>query len=174
MNTKVRGRSLVRRVAVAGALGASALMVAPQASYAASRTYPLAVVSTDYRFQGVPGRLPSGSYNLQHYNLGLEPHVFVAVNLGPQCSQSVRTTAQALAFLDTLEGPEDLAAACPGSSLAGDVFAPPGGRASGPLSLTPGRTLYFCPIPDAHGVSHEELGMIGFIDVFGVPSGLGF
>lgn len=163
MTTKVRGRSMVRRAVVATTLGVSGLMMAPQAASAA--TYPLSVVSTDYSFRGLPSRLPAGTYNVTHYNFGHEPHVFIAVNLGPVCSQSVTTIAQADAFLDVVQGPDDLAAKCPGSSIAGDVFAPPGGRSTAPVTLAPGRVLFFCPIPDDHGISHDELGMIGLVNV---------
>lgn len=171
MKMDVHTRQVIRRMVVAGALAVSALTVAPQASYAAGRTLPLAVVSREYQFIGLPSRLPAATYDLRHFNLGNESHVIVAVNLGPVCSPMITNKVQALAFLQTLEGPEDLAVQCEGSSLAGDVFAPPGGRTSGPVSLAPGRTLYFCPIPESHGVPHDELGMIGLIDVFALPGG---
>ena len=161
---RVLGRSLVKRAVFATTLGVSALLMAPQAASAA--TFPLGVVSRDYRFYGVPSWLPAGTYSMTHFNVGHEPHVFIAVNLGPVCSETITTVAQADAFLDEVQGPEDLEAACPGSSIAGDVFAPPGGRSTGELNLAPGRVLYFCPIPDDHGVPHDELGMIGFINVF--------
>jgi hypothetical protein len=163
---RVLGRSLIKRALMATTLGVSALLMAPQAASAA--TYPLGVVSRDYRFYGVPSRLPAGTYNMTHYNVGSEPHVFIAVNLGPVCSDTITTIAQADAFLDEVHGPGDLAAACPGSSIAGSVFAPPGGRSTSELNLASGRVLYFCPIPNDHGVPHDELGMIGFINVFSI------
>ena len=167
MKKSVLGRSLVRRAVMATALGLSAMVMAPQAASAA--TYNLAVVSTEYQFR-VPSRLPAGSYTLTHYNLGREPHVFVVVNLGPVCSQTITTIAQAHAFLDQVPpGPDALEKAnrlCPGVGLAGDVFAPPGGRTTGPLNLAPGRALYFDPIPSPQGIPHDDLGMIGFINVF--------
>lgn len=170
---KMHGRAVVGRVVAATALAASVLTLAPSGASAA-RTFPLGVVARDYYFQGVPSRLPAGSYNMRFYNVGNEPHVLVAVNLGPACSESVATTDDAISFLANLESEEDFQDACPGGSLAGDVFAPPGGSASGPVSLTPGRTLVFCPIPDEMGTPHYELGMINFIDVFGLPGGFGF
>ena len=170
---RIHSRSVLARVVAATALAVSALTFAPQAASAA-RTYPLGVVGRDYSFQGVPTRLPVGEYNLRFYNLGSEPHVLVAINLGPECSDTIATAEAAIEFLEGVESDEDLFAACPGSSFAGDVFAPPGGRSSGPLSLAPGRTLVFCPIPDAMWTPHHELGMIAFIDVFALPGGFGF
>ena len=169
MKTRLHGRPVWGRVVVAGALAVSALMLAPQASYAASRALSLAVVSRDYSFEGLPGRLPAGEYNLSHYNFGAEPHVLIAVNLGPVCSNTITTTEQAQEFLENVQSDEQFEAECPGGSIAGDVFAPPGGRSSGPITLTPGRTLYFCPIPTEEGIPHDDLGMIGFIDVFSFP-----
>jgi len=166
-------RSVVGRVVAVTALAASALTFAPQAATAA-RTYPLGVVARDYSFQGVPSRLPAGEYNLRFFNLGSEPHVLVAINLGSECSESITTAEEAIEFLGTVESVEDFVAACPGGRPAGDVFALPGGRSSGPLSLAPGRTLVFCPIPDAMFTPHHELGMIAFIDVIGLPGGFGF
>ncbi len=165
-------RSKLGRVTAAAALAVSALALAPQ-SASAARSYPLGIVARDYSFQGVPSRLPAGAYNLRFYNLGSEPHVVVAINLGPACSQTVATAADAIEFLETVDSEEVLADACPGSSLAGDVFAPPGGSASGPLSFTPGRALVFCPIPDSMWTPHHELGMLNFINVVGLPGGFG-
>lgn len=164
-------RASAGRVGLAGALAASALVLVPQASYAAHRTIPLAVVARDFQFLGLPPALPAGQYDVRFFNLGQEPHVIVAVNLGPQCSQSITTKEQGLAFLQTVDSDAAFAAACPGGSFAGDVFAPPGGRSTGPLTLAPGRTMYFCPIPEENGVPHFDLGMIGFIDVFSLPGG---
>jgi len=158
---------------VAAAVAASVLTFVPQASYAASRPFPLGIAARDYSFQGVPSRLPAGSYDLRFVNVGDEFHVFVAVNLGPTCSATITTREAALAFLATIED-QDPETLCPGSSLAGDVAAPPGGRSSGLMTVTPGRTLYFCPIPTEDGTPHAELGMIGFINVFGLPGGFGF
>jgi len=166
----MKSRSVVARVVAAAALAVSALTLAPQTASAA-RTYPLGVVARDYYFTGVPSRLPEGQYSMRFFNLGSEPHVLVAINLGPECSESLSTAEVAIDFLEGIESEEDFLAACPGSSFAGAVFAPPGGRSSGPLSLAPGRTLVFCPIPDSMWTPHHELGMINFIDVVDLPGG---
>jgi len=163
---------MARRAAMASALAASVLTFVPQASYAASRPFPLGIVARDYSFQGVPSRLPAGSYDIRFFNIGDEFHVFVAVNLGPVCSATITTKEAALEFLAAVED-QDPETLCPGSSLAADAAAPPGGRSSALMTLTPGRMLYFCPVPDEDGTPHAELGMIGFTNVFGLPGGFG-
>lgn len=166
---RARRRSLAGRVGIAGAFALGILMFLPQTAYAAGRTAPLGVVARDFQFQGVPRTLPAGQYNVRFFNIGHAPHVLVAANLGPECSQSITTNQQAVAFLATIQSEQDFAAACPGGTLAGDVFAPPGGRSSALFNLAPGRTLVFCPIPEENGTPHFDLGMVGLINVFTLP-----
>jgi len=161
---------------VASLLGVSA---APSSATDVKR--PMAVVARDFQFLGAPPILPAGQYDLRFFNLSRdEAHVFVAVNLGPSCGSSVRTAADGKALLervDSIAGPDgnpevvfgDL---CPLGSLEGDgAFAEPGGRSRADYSFTPGKTMYFCPIPNDDGTPHYDLGMIGFINVFSLPTG---
>jgi len=159
---------------VASMLGASA-----QPSSAAEVKWPMAVVARDYQFL-VPPALPEGRYDLQFFNIGREGHVFVALNLGPACSASINTVSQAKALIKGIEetagddeeaGDAAFAKACPGGSFEGAAFAEPGGRAREDFTFTPGKTLYFCPIPTAAGTDHYDLGMIGFINIFALPTG---
>ncbi len=164
------GKSWGARLGVGAALGAAVLgMVAPPAS-AAGLKLPMAVVARDYSFLAVPPALPAAEYDLRFFNISrVEEHEFVAVNLGPTCSTTVNTAADAKALLEG--GEEEAFAACPGAEFEGAVFAEPGGRDRGTFNLTPGKTLYFCGVPDGSGTPHFELGMIGFLNVFSLPFG---
>jgi hypothetical protein len=173
------GRSWAARLGFSAALVASVLGVSAGPSSAINLKLPLVVVARDFQFLGVPGRLPAGTYDTRFINISREEaHEFVAVNLGPTCSSTVTSVEAGQALIENVgqqagDGdPEPfLEAACPGASLGGGVFAEPGGRDRGDITLTPGRTLYFCGVPDEDGTPHFDLGMIGFINVFALPSG---
>ncbi len=161
------GRSWAARIGFSAAMVASVMGVSSPPASAAPLKLPLAVVARDFQFLGVPGRLPAATYDLQFINISrTEEHEFVAVNLGPICSKTITTVAAAKALLD---GGQDPDVVCPGNTFEGGVDAGPGGRARQTLTLTPGRTLYFCGVPDENGTPHFDLGMIGFINVFSVP-----
>jgi hypothetical protein len=140
---------------------------------------PLVVVARDFQFLGVPGRLPAGTYDTRFINISRdEAHEFVAVNLGPSCSGTVTSVGAAQALIENVgqqagDGdPEPfLEAACPGASFGGAAFAESRGRDREDITMTPGRTLYFCGVPDEDGTPHFDLGMIGFINVFALPLG---
>jgi len=171
-------------------MAASTLAVAtPSAGAAeaapADATTPLSITAENFRFRDVPVFLRAGSSDVTLHNISEDDHVFVAVNLGPVCGPSVNTTADAsalLARIDQEAGNNDpqavFEAVCPGGSFEGAVFAPPGGTETDRIDFTPGKTLYFCPIPEEDGTPHSDLGMIGLINVIdpatraGLPSGL--
>ncbi len=184
-------RSWTVRASFAAAMAASTLTVAaPSAGAAeatpANATTPLSVTAENFRFLNVPVFLRAGSYDVTLHNISEDDHVFLALNLGPVCSRSVTTTADASALLtrvgqeagDSGDPETVFEAACPGGSFEGAVFAPPGGTETDKIDFTPGKTLYFCPIPEEDGTRHYDLGMIGFINVIdpatraGMPSGL--
>lgn len=158
------------RIACSSAVVASVLALSSTPASAEVRNVALPVVAINYKFPTVPKKLPEGGYRVRFFNASDEPHVFIAVNLGAQCSGTVSTIAKAKAFLDTIDSEEAFAEACPGGSLAGDIFAEPLGRDRGPLNLEAGRTLYFCPIPTEGGTPHYKLGMVGLIDVVETPT----
>lgn len=165
-----RPLSLLVRVACASAVvAAPVLATSVTAAHAAGGKISLAVVARDYHFSGVPNSLPAATYSVNFINVGDEEHEFVAVNLGPQCGSF--TKQQALAELN--KGEDAFFADCPGGSFEGAAFAAPGQRDRETVTLTPGRTLYFCGVPDENGVPHFELGMIGFINVRATPVPLG-
>ncbi|MEO6628187.1 MAG: hypothetical protein ABIP03_06405 [Aquihabitans sp.] len=174
-------RSWIARVGCSAAMVVAALGVSAQPSSALSFKVPLGVVARDFQFLGVPGRLPAATYDVRFFNISrAEDHVLVALNLGPTCSATINTVAKAKVFLEGLPpgGPDPtmfiaaFGSACPGGSFGGALFAPPGQRDRGDYTLTPGRTLYFCDIPDDEsGSPHFDLGMVGFIDVFALPAG---
>jgi len=174
------GGSRVTRLGLGAAMVASVLGMSAPASSAAAVRRPIAVVAKSFQFLGVPGRLPAGQYDVRFFNISRDDdHEFVAFNLGPICSPGTRTAADGKALFERIGaaaegGTEDdfgraFDDACPGNSFAGAVFAPPGGRDRADLDLQPGKTLYLCFIPE-DGVPHFELGMIGLIDVFSLPT----
>ncbi len=163
-------KSWVARVAVSGAVIVAALGMAAAPSSATDLKLPMAVVARDFQFLGIPRALPAAQYDVRFFNISrTEAHEFVAVNLGPTCSSTINTVAQAKALLDG--GEDAFGAECPGGSFEGAVFADPGGRDRADIALTPGKTLYFCGVPDDNGTPHFELGMIGFLNVFSLPFG---
>lgn len=157
------------RIACSSAVVASVLALSSAPASAEVSNVPLPAVAINYKFPTIPKKLVDGGYNVQLFNASDEPHVLIAVNLGAQCTGTVSTIAKAKQFLDTIDSDAAFAAACPGGSLAGDVFAEPFGSGQGPLDLEPGRTLYFCPIPTEGGKPHYKLGMLGFIKVIPTP-----
>lgn len=172
MNT-IRGlrESWIARVGCSAMVAASALALSAAPASAREVRLPLVVGAENFRFQGVPKKLTAGAYRMQLINGSEDAHVFVAVNLGPTCSASVTTVGQAKNFLNRVDGEEKFLRECPGGSLAADVFAKPRTVGRGPLKVTPGRLLYFCPISEEDGTPHSDLGMIGFIKVSGPPAG---
>ncbi len=173
-------KSQFARVGLGAAMVASMLGASAAPSSAAMAKRPMAVVARDFQFI-VPPVLPAGDYDLRFFNISRdEDHVFVAVNLGSKCSNTINTVAQAKALLARIDqesgGDEDASDAvfarlCPGGSFEGAAFAEPGGRAREDFTFTPGKTLYFCPIPDEDGTPHSDLGMIGFMNIFSLPTG---
>jgi len=171
-------------------MAASTLAVAaPSAGAAeatpAGATTPLSITAESFRFLNVPVFLRAGTSSVTLHNVSDDDdHEFVAVNLGPTCGRSIATTADASALIKQIgdqAGDNDpqpfLDAACPGSSFEGAAFAPPGDTDTEDIAFTPGKTLYFCGVPE-NGVPHFDLGMIGFINVIdpatraGMPTGL--
>jgi plastocyanin len=145
------------------------LSAAPVLAQAPSSSFT--VVARDFRFSGVPRVRSAGTYSVTFVNRSQDDHDFVAVNLGPQCGQSVRTKKDAKSLKQRLDAAPDpeaaFTAACPGGSFEGGAGAGPGGRDTEDFTLTPGKTLYFCAVVDEHG-AHSDLGMIGFITVRGL------
>jgi hypothetical protein len=163
------GRSWAARIGFSAAMVTSMMGVSAPPSSAATLKLPMAVVARDFQFLGAPGRLPAATYDVRFLNISRdEAHEFVALNLGPTCSNTIDTVEKAKALL---EGGHDIDVVCPGNSFEGAVFAGPRGRDRQDITLVPGRTLYFCGVPDEDGTPHFELGMIGLINVFRLPGG---
>lgn len=170
MRLQKLGRSWAARMGFSAAIVASVLGASASPSSAAAPKRPMVVVARDFQFVGVAKRMPAAQYDLRFFNISkTEEHEFVAVNLGPTCSSTITTVDAAKALL--VGGEEAFGTSCPGGSFEGAAFAGPGGRDREDLSLTPGRTLYFCGVTEENGTPHFDLGMIGFINVFSVPSG---
>jgi len=169
---------------VAGMLGASAT---PSSAVGVKR--PMAVVARDFQFI-VPPALPAGQYDLQFINISRDEfHEFVALNV-EGCKSKLPTVDSAKRMLERIGeaafaevGPnateEEFSAAldkftrveCPGVVPEGEAFAPPGQRSRADYNFTPGKTLYFCGVPDDNGTPHFDLGMIGFMNIFSLPTG---
>ncbi len=166
------GRSWAVRIGFGAAMVASVLGATAQPSLAMPRGLPMVVVAKDFQFLGVPGRLPAAEYNLRFLNISrTEEHEFVAVNLGPTCSRTITSVEAAKTLISNTQADGAFEAACPGGAFEGSAFAKAGDRDRETVTLTPGRTLYFCGVPDEDGTPHFELGMIGFINVFALPFG---
>ncbi len=161
------GRSWTVRLGFSAAVVVSALGMSALPSSAHTVKRPLAVVAKNFRFLGVPRSLPAGQYDVRFLNISPDEHELVAFNLGPVCSRTITTAAQARALLDSGQDPDVV---CPGNNFEGYASAGPGGTDREDFTLSPGRTLYFCGVPE-NGVPHFDLGMIGFINVFAVPTG---
>lgn len=156
-------RTRTVRMAVAAAVGIGVLAGAPQVAVAAEYRY--AVVARDFRFQGVPSTLLAADYNTRFYNVGIRPHVVVAVNLGAGCQGL--TLAQVMDLFDLPE--EEVFGQCPNASVNGDVFAPPGQQSQGTLRVTSGQNWFVCFVSTPQGVPHYRLGMIN--EVRGISVG---
>ncbi len=185
MNMHRLGRSWIARMGFSAALvGSDVAVVAPPtpASAAIQLRFPLTVVAASFRFFGVPDRLPESVVDLHLLNISPDDeHEIVAVNLGPDCGSTVNSVADAQALLTqayaqaAAAGSHSpvrfIAAACPEASFEGRVFADPNfGQDSRTFTFTPGKTLYFCGVPEPDGSQHFDLGMIGFLDIFSLPN----
>jgi hypothetical protein len=110
-----------------------------------------------YRFVGVPKKLDSGTLAVTMDNKGAEPHVMVVFRKN---DGETRTAEQILALPEE-EGQK-------AGSEVGAVFAGPGMRSVGLVSLTKGNYVYFCPIPiggGQDGPPHFTQGMFGEFNV---------
>ncbi len=136
---------------IAALVAAGAMVAAPQGALASHRTYDYAVAAADFRFVGVPSRLPTADYDTHFINIGHAPHVVVALHLGPECQDL--TTAEAIAIFDL--GEEGAFEACPGLSVNGEAFAFGGARSQGTLTVKPGQNWFVCFVDD-----HYQLGML--------------
>ncbi len=163
-------RRSVARAGCATVVAASGLALSSAPASAVAVKRPLVMTATNYKFQGIPKTLSAGRYAGHLINTSDEPHVIIAVNLGPTCSASLTTISQAKNFVNSIDSEEAFAAACPGGSLAGDLFARPWAASRSTFRFKPGKALYFCPIPEEHGTPHSDLGMIGFINVTSPPA----
>jgi len=166
---RLRG-SRFTRLGCATVVAASALALSSAPASAVVVKQPLVITATNYRFSGFPKTLTAGRYAGHLINTSDEPHVIVAANLGPFCSSSITTIRQAKDFVNRIQSEEAFLAACPGGSLAGDLFARPWAASRSTFRFAPGKVLYFCPIPEEDGTPHSDLGMIGFINVTGPPA----
>ncbi len=96
-------KSQFARVGLGAAMVASMLGASAAPSSAAMAKRPMAVVARDFQFI-VPPVLPAGDYDLRFFNISRdEDHVFVALNLGPKCSNTINTVAQAKALLARID-----------------------------------------------------------------------
>lgn len=134
----------------------------PQSATADS-TRAMSVAARDYRFSGIPSRLPAASYDTKFFNVSRnEPHEVVALRLANACAGYSRQQ-----LIDLFrQGEAATFATCPDIDFEGAAFAPPlrGDRQT--LDLAPGRTVFACFIPTPAGIGHFELGMLSFSDVF--------
>ena len=166
---RLRG-SRFTRLGCATVVAASALALSSAPASAVAVKRPLVITATNYKFSGFPKTLTAGKYAGHLINTSDEPHVVVAVNLGPSCGASITTISQAKDFVNSVEDEEAFALACPGGSIAGTPFARPMAASRSTLRFEPGKALYFCPIPEEDGTPHSDLGMLGFINVTSAPA----
>ncbi len=159
MARETRTRRFARKPIVAIGVAVAALVSAPEAAFAAHRTFPYAIVAQDFSFRGIPSSLPAGTYDTQFYNIGRAPHVVVAINLGTECAGL--NTEELIALFDLPE--EEAFEQCPDVSIGGDIFAFGGQRDSGSLILTPGRNVFVCFVN-----RHYARGMISSVNVVNV------
>ena len=154
-----RRRQFGRKAVIAVGVAAAALVSAPQAAFSQHRTFNTTILAEEFRFRAIPSVLPEGTYNTRFWNLGRAPHVVVAINLGSECSGL--SEAELIDLFDA--GEEATFEACPGINVGGEIFAPGGQRAQGPLVLTPGRNVFVCFVN-----RHYALGMISSTNVISV------
>ncbi len=110
----------------------------------------------DFKFVGLPARLPPGTYTWTVMNEGKQPHLLELLELLPgKTFQDVYDAANG----PPSDGP-------PAGLFAGDasyasLFAAPAQSFTKALTLHPGNYIAVCPIPDAAtGRPHFTLGMI--------------
>jgi uncharacterized cupredoxin-like copper-binding protein len=102
------------------------------------------ITASDYAFDAdFPAT--AGRYSFVLTNAGAEPHLVVVAHLEPD-----------VALDDILESEGEIGVI---EAFESSV-APPGGEAIVTVDLEPGRWVIVCPIPNAAGVSHAELGMV--------------
>lgn len=148
---------------VAAAIAIGVLAGTPQVAVAAEYRY--AILARDFKFQGIPGSLPTGDYNTSFYNLGRAPHVVVAINLGAGCQ--ALTASQAMNLFDLEE--EEVFERCPKASVNGQAFALGGDSSQETLSVTAGQNWFVCFVSSPSGVGHYRLGMLN--EVRGISVG---
>lgn len=172
----------IARVGLGTAMVASMLGASAAPSSAVSVKWPMAVVARDFQFI-VPSVLPAGQYDLQFFNISRDEfHVFIALKLG-SCSNDISTLDEARGLIERIgteaeglggqDADFDTATEdqCPGTVFEGAAQAGPGGRDRQDFNFVPGKTLYFCPVADEDGAPHFDLGMIGFMNIFALPTG---
>ena len=107
----------------------------PHGNVAAHDGSAIAVTAVDYRYDGLPDRVPAGSRLALHNASTTEAHRLVAVRL----DDGDERTVDELAALDPAEVVVDPVA---------DLLAGPGGGDGGEVTLTePGRYLVLCTLP---------------------------
>jgi uncharacterized cupredoxin-like copper-binding protein len=116
-------------------------------------TAPTTITAADFDYK-VPGSLTSGTIALK--NEGTQPHELVSYKLADG-----KTAADVLAYARTPSGP-------PPFSAAGGIAAlTPGSSASTDLTLTAGKYVFICFIPDlaGDGAPHFTKGMVTTVTV---------
>ncbi|MDP9075255.1 MAG: hypothetical protein M3N98_14050 [Actinomycetota bacterium] len=129
----------------------------------------LGVLASSFHFT-VFGNLPGGPAKVQLINMSsVDPHEFLAVNLGPVCSKFTQADAtHELDKLTKIHGnplPTFLHD-CPGGAFEGANGTGPLSTSSATYNFTPGRTLYWCAIRK-NGTPHYKQGMLGFLNTPG-------
>lgn len=116
----------------------------------------LTVTAVDYEYDGLPSEADAGPTLLSVANEGAEPHVVFLVRVLE--GDDADATAEEIVQLPE----EDLAEAV---EVVNGTFLAPGVSSFVPADLTPGRYVLFCPLPDADGTPHSELGQFAELTV---------
>ena len=110
----------------------------------------------DFKFVGLPARMPPGTYSWTAVNDGQQPHVLEFLEL--RADKTYQDMYAVINAPPTNGPPTGLFA---GDAAYASLFAEPGKRFSTALTLHPGNYIALCPIPDAaSGRPHFTLGMI--------------
>ena len=116
-------------------------------------TAPTTITAADFDYK-VPGSLKSGTIALK--NDGAQPHELVSYKLADG-----KTAADVLGFLRSPSGPP------PFSAAGGIAVIGPGSSASTDLTLTAGKYVFMCFVPDlaGDGAPHFTKGMVTTVTV---------
>jgi hypothetical protein len=165
-----KARALAVTAVAAGALAWAGTGVAG----AAPPSWTLNVAGHDgtngtHYFTGIPHDLTAGTYAVNFHNVSTEDFHLLLVarlkdpNTSRQATREVlnKDAANCNALPDPNTCDHHVAFRIFSELTVGGLGAPPGGTDQGSMTVKPGRYYYFCPVTDASGMPHFDMGMDG-------------